>query len=219
MQRLARELLTQAVLVVYDTPAVLAVPDAPELGRHADLSVLVGRAGVTGRRQLTAAMERLRQVGTEVGGTVLNAIDPKGEGYTYGYYYVEEPVPPPEVEEKAPRRGRRGKQPEPAAADTPASTSVRVSSAPTQQRSAGTTWPTVGQRSAEASDPSASEPSPVGREQVGGGDLGREFEGAPSKPWRPEPARETSPSEPRPRRRPLDDDEEEHLFRERHRPE
>ena len=121
MQRLARELVTQADLVVYDTPAVLAVPDALELGRHTDLTILVGRAGVTGRRQLSAAIERLEQVGTDVGGTVLNAIDPKGEGYYYGYYYVEEPVPQPEAEDRS-RRRRRG-----AEKDAPAEPSSRVS--------------------------------------------------------------------------------------------
>jgi polysaccharide biosynthesis transport protein len=58
-------------------PAVLAVPDALELGRHVDLAIVVARADTTGRRQLASAIERLEQVGTDVAGTVLNDIDGK----------------------------------------------------------------------------------------------------------------------------------------------
>jgi polysaccharide biosynthesis transport protein len=88
MRGLHQELTSKADLVVYDTPAALAVPDALELGRLVDLTILVGRAGVTGRRQLATAIERLEQAGTSVDGTVLNDIDSKGEGYYYAYAYV-----------------------------------------------------------------------------------------------------------------------------------
>jgi polysaccharide biosynthesis transport protein len=92
MRALEREVMRRADLVIYDSPAVLAVPDALELGRHADVSILVGRAGSTSRRQLTAAVERLEQVGTHVAGTVLNGIDSKTDGYYYSYYYTDHPV-------------------------------------------------------------------------------------------------------------------------------
>jgi polysaccharide biosynthesis transport protein len=93
MRALERDVARRADLVIYDSPAVLAVPDALELGRHVDVAILVGRAGVTSRRQLTAAIERLEQVGTDVAGTVLNGIDSKNDGYYYSYYYAETPAP------------------------------------------------------------------------------------------------------------------------------
>lgn len=92
MRALQRELLAGADLVIYDSPAVLAVPDALELGRFVDLTVLVARAGVTTRRTLGSAIERLTQVGTDIAGTVLNDIDAKSDGYYYSYYYTEAPV-------------------------------------------------------------------------------------------------------------------------------
>jgi polysaccharide biosynthesis transport protein len=79
-----------ADLVIYDSPAVLAVPDALELGRFVDLAILVGRAGSTTRRQLAATVERLTQVGTDVAGSVLNGISGRADGYYYAYYYTEE---------------------------------------------------------------------------------------------------------------------------------
>ena len=98
MRALHRRLVASADLVVYDTPAALAVPDALELGQYVDLTVLVGRAGVTGRRQLAAVIERLVQTGVTLGGTVLNGIDPHSDGYYYKYYVEGE---------EASARGRR----------------------------------------------------------------------------------------------------------------
>jgi capsular exopolysaccharide synthesis family protein len=90
MRALERDVVRRADLVIYDSPAVLAVPDALELGRHVDVAILVGRAGTTGRRHLTAAIERMEQVGTEVAGTVLNGIE-GSDSYYYSYYYTEVP--------------------------------------------------------------------------------------------------------------------------------
>lgn len=89
MRELEHDVLQRFDLVVYDSPAVLAVPDALELGRHVDLAIMVGRAGRTGRRHLSSAIERLHQVGAEVAGTVLNGISSKDDGYYYSYYYGE----------------------------------------------------------------------------------------------------------------------------------
>ena len=90
MRALQRDVLLRADLVVYDTPAVLAVPDALELAQYVDVAVLVGRTGSTSRRQLAAAIERMEQVGGEVAGTILNDIDPQTDGYYYSYYYLDE---------------------------------------------------------------------------------------------------------------------------------
>jgi polysaccharide biosynthesis transport protein len=98
MRKLERDILERVDLVVYDSPAVLAVPDALELGRHVDLAIVVARAGATGRRQLSSAIERLEQVGTDVAGSVLNGIEPKNY-YYYSYYYTEDGEAPEQPDE------------------------------------------------------------------------------------------------------------------------
>jgi capsular exopolysaccharide synthesis family protein len=60
MRALQQSLLRKYDLVVIDTPAVLAVPDALEIGPYVDLAIMVGRVGQTSRRRLGAAIERLR---------------------------------------------------------------------------------------------------------------------------------------------------------------
>jgi polysaccharide biosynthesis transport protein len=102
MRALQQNLLRKYDLVVIDTPAVLAVPDALEIGPYVDMAIMVGRVGQTSRRRLGAAIERLSQVGTDVSGTVLNSIDPSADGYYYAYYYQEEAP--------AGRSGRSGKR-------------------------------------------------------------------------------------------------------------
>ena len=101
MRAMQQGLLRKYDLVVIDTPAVLAVPDALEIGPYVDLAVLVGRVGQTGRRRLGAAMERLGQVGAVVSGTVLNGLDRATDGYYYAYAYKED------AEKKSRRQTRR----------------------------------------------------------------------------------------------------------------
>jgi len=60
MRAMQHGLLRKYDLVVIDTPAVLAVPDALEVGPYVDLAVMVGRVGLTGRRRLGAAGGRRR---------------------------------------------------------------------------------------------------------------------------------------------------------------
>ena len=109
MDLVSQALQGHADLVIYDTPASLAVPDTLELGRYVDLAILVGRAGSTSRRQLAAAIERLEQVGTNVAGLVLNDVDSRSEGYYYSYYYRrdDEAVLRPEASRRAQRKARR----------------------------------------------------------------------------------------------------------------
>lgn len=99
-------------LVIYDTPAVLAVPDALELGRHADLAILVGRAETSSRRQLAAAIERLGQVGTEISGTVLNDLSGRADAYYYAYYYADsgQRADDPKKDRKAAKPGKAEKR-------------------------------------------------------------------------------------------------------------
>jgi polysaccharide biosynthesis transport protein len=94
MRAMQQVLLRKYDLVVIDTPPVLAVADALEIGPFVDLTVLVARVGQTSRRQFGVAMERLGHVGATVGGTVLNGLDRALDGY-YAY------------EETAGKKGRR----------------------------------------------------------------------------------------------------------------
>jgi len=118
MRSLQWELAVQTDLVICDTPAALAVPDALELGRYVDLAILVGHGGHSSRRQLTAAIERLEQVGTDIAGTVLNDIDSRSDGYYYSYYYRDDDEP----EERSGWFRRRAPRPseDEAAASVPA---------------------------------------------------------------------------------------------------
>ena len=199
MRNLGHELVAQADLVIYDTPAVLAVPDALELGRHVDLAVLVGRAGTTGRRQLSAAIERLEQVGTHVAGTVLNGIDPKGEGYYYGYYYVEAGTDAADQGQEAvgdeepagsqrARRGSTSRQtaPRPAPRPEPGAVRVQPSSSAGSTPSAGPARPPQW-RSATPPDSGFAAPAPDGA---------RPSSGAPAPADSPSQPREGDPSEP-----------------------
>ncbi|MEY3019713.1 MAG: hypothetical protein RLZZ272_697 [Actinomycetota bacterium] len=104
MAQLNDALTEIADLVIYDTPAILAVPDALELARLADLALLVARHGVSTRREIAATIERLEQVGAPVAGAVVNSIDTRSDAYYYYYTYyyrsgyaererVERPVP------------------------------------------------------------------------------------------------------------------------------
>jgi capsular exopolysaccharide synthesis family protein len=89
MERIHAELSSIADLIVYDTPAALAVPDVLEIGRLVDGAVLVLRHQRSTRREVLATVERLETLGIPVIGTVLNGIDTRSDAYYqyYSYYY------------------------------------------------------------------------------------------------------------------------------------
>jgi capsular exopolysaccharide synthesis family protein len=87
MSRAHLELTELADLIVYDTPAALAVPDALEVGRLVDGALVVLQHEKSTRREIVAAVERLEQVGVPVFGTVMNAIRTGSDTYYYYYSY------------------------------------------------------------------------------------------------------------------------------------
>jgi hypothetical protein len=87
MSRAHLELTELADLIVYDTPAALAVPDALEVGRLVDGALVVLQHEKSTRREIVAAVERLEQVGVPVLGTVMNAIRTGSDTYYYSYYH------------------------------------------------------------------------------------------------------------------------------------
>jgi polysaccharide biosynthesis transport protein len=85
MDRIHDELVRVADLVIYDTPAALAVPDVLELCRLMDGALLVLRHGRSTRREVAMTIERIEALGTTIIGTVLNGISTTSDAY-YQYY-------------------------------------------------------------------------------------------------------------------------------------
>lgn len=99
----AAEVLTELQahfdVVLVDSPPVLPATDAAVISGRVDVTLFVANAGETGRKEMTRAIELLRQVGAPLIGVVLNgARNEPGSGYGYHYHYRPQ-------EERA-RRGR-----------------------------------------------------------------------------------------------------------------
>jgi len=87
MSQALKQLRTQFDTILIDTPPMLQIPDARVLGRLADEVILVLRSGKTSRDAAVAAVQKFKEDGTDVLGTILNDWDPRqsASGY-YGYY-------------------------------------------------------------------------------------------------------------------------------------
>lgn len=86
MEAVHRRLLARVDVVVYDSPPVLGVADALELARRSARTLVVARADRTTRGELEQALERIRNVGGRVAGSVFNDLDRRAGRYGYGYY-------------------------------------------------------------------------------------------------------------------------------------
>lgn len=79
-------------VIIFDSPPVLAVPDASILTAVAKASVLlVIEAKSTRRREVVKVIDRLKQVDVEIAGIILNKADRREEnfyGYNYKQYYM-----------------------------------------------------------------------------------------------------------------------------------
>ncbi len=98
-------LRNQVDIILVDSPPVLPVTDAAVLSARVDGTLLIAMAGQTNTKEMTRALETLRNVDATVIGAVLNgATAESGYGYGYGYgYYAEEPQRPRKRGAKAPR--------------------------------------------------------------------------------------------------------------------
>ena len=72
-------------LVIFDTPPVLAVPDAQIMADFVDGAMLVVRSKVTELDAATRAVEALKPAKARLLGTVLNDREKKGSNYYYYY--------------------------------------------------------------------------------------------------------------------------------------
>jgi len=75
-----------ADIILIDSPPVLPVTDALVLFRHVDATLMVVSAGSTNRKEVAAAMAKVRQVNAPLIGAVLNGVKAEG-GYGYSYRY------------------------------------------------------------------------------------------------------------------------------------
>jgi tyrosine-protein kinase Etk/Wzc len=87
MAKLLEDAAGRFDLVIIDTPPLLAASDAAILGRIADGTLMVVRAGQTQRVAVQEAIQQLHTVGARVLGTVLN--DPDAEIAKFAPYYYQ----------------------------------------------------------------------------------------------------------------------------------
>jgi|SoiMethySBSTD1v2_1073268.scaffolds.fasta_scaffold23532_3 polysaccharide biosynthesis transport protein len=112
------DLAQHADLVVVDTAPVLRVADSLELIDQINLLLLVARRKTSRLHQVSAAVDRIRQVGGSVSGAAFNDVDTRDSTYRYGYTTAED--------EKT-RRRRRTKKSEPHGERVSADASRRTS--------------------------------------------------------------------------------------------
>ncbi len=73
--------------IIMDTPPVLSVTDPVALSTVVDGVIMVIRTAITPRPVIRGAVDRLRGVNAPILGAVLNAVNPRREGYYYQYHY------------------------------------------------------------------------------------------------------------------------------------
>jgi len=88
---LLTQLRTEYDFIVFDVPPALAVSDIDSVAAQLDALLLVAKSNKVASHIVAAASRRLRQVGANLIGTVLNAVGTsiinKRHGYGYGYGY------------------------------------------------------------------------------------------------------------------------------------
>lgn len=86
-----REILADAEgmfdIVIFDSPPVMGLADAPLLSSVVDAAIFVVQAGRIRRPAALRALARLEQAGARIVGGVITKFDLKGASYGYGYGY------------------------------------------------------------------------------------------------------------------------------------
>ena len=86
-----REILADAEgmfdIVIFDSPPVMGLADAPLLASVVDAAIFVVQAGRIRRPAARRALARLEQAGARIVGGVITKFDLKGASYGYGYGY------------------------------------------------------------------------------------------------------------------------------------
>lgn len=87
MKEVISWLQTQADIVVFDSPPVLAVTDAVVLAQITQLTLFVVSAATTRYPSFIEALERIASVDAPLAGVVLNKVDPERDSSYYTDYY------------------------------------------------------------------------------------------------------------------------------------
>jgi len=87
MKELCEELSNKADLVLYDTPPIVIVSDAPTLAAQSDGVLLVIEQGGTSKRLITEVQDILGRAHARIIGVVLNKVTRQAGHYYYSYYY------------------------------------------------------------------------------------------------------------------------------------
>jgi non-specific protein-tyrosine kinase len=90
------ELQKHADVVVLDSAPVAVVSDAAVISSTVDATLVVVRAGRTGRDSLAHGIEALQRAGARIVGAVLNDT-PRASTEVYGGFYVEDAPPPSDL--------------------------------------------------------------------------------------------------------------------------
>ena len=106
--------------MLIDSPPVLPVSDAMIISGLADITLLVCAADRTSTRDITRAVEQLRQVEAPLAGAILNGAGPESAyGGKYGYDTLEPstataPAPAPATAKASATAGAKAPRPKPA---------------------------------------------------------------------------------------------------------
>jgi len=87
MMELCQALANKADLVIYDTPPIVMVSDAPTLASQSDGVLLVIEQGSTSKRLVTEVRDILTRAHARTIGVVLNKVTRQAGHYYYSYYY------------------------------------------------------------------------------------------------------------------------------------
>lgn len=86
IKTMIESLAKQYDYIIIDSPPVLAVHDAVDLGTQVHGALWVVSDGNVRRKELNRTAKRLEEVNVNIIGVRLNRIDSKTEGYYYSYY-------------------------------------------------------------------------------------------------------------------------------------
>ena len=87
--KVVKSLKAEAEIVIFDGPPILPVADSVSLSTEVDAVILAVRADSTKADHLRLAVERIRQVGGNVVGTVLVGAKKSGGAYASEYHYSD----------------------------------------------------------------------------------------------------------------------------------
>jgi capsular exopolysaccharide synthesis family protein len=86
-ERFLETMVERYDVVIFDSPPILTVTDSLVLSKYVDGTVIVTRAAKTTYEAVSKGIRQLNDIGSNVLGLLINAIDARKGGYYYNYYY------------------------------------------------------------------------------------------------------------------------------------